>query len=291
MPKPDIWFMKALLAKALNSRTPPKRTGVTTWEWDVAGGCESPVVVERFARPPDRRGSTAWDHGGVWFRGALEPTGLGVPLTMTMWAPCRKCSYCLRRRGAQWRDRARYETDTAQRTWFCTWTLAPERQHFFLNEARAALSATGTDFEEVSPAEQFQRVCWRVGRSFTRGLKRLRKNTPGAKLRYLIVAERHKSGAPHFHGLIHEQHGSPAITHASLKRDLWHYTLTRRGRQETYPEGFVNYKLADPASAAYVTKYLTKSSEARVRASIRYGAPIFMIEPERVREHSTPCPF
>lgn len=278
MPKPDIWFMKSLLTKALQSRSTPRRTGVTTWEWDVAGGCQSPVCVERFARPPKQRNSTSQNASGIWFRGAAEPTGLGVPLTITMWAPCRKCSYCLKRRGAQWRDRARFETDTAQRTWFCTWTLSPDRQYHFLSEARAALSATGTDFEEVSNAEQFQRVCWRIGRRFTLGLKRLRKNT-GADMRFLIVAERHKSGAPHFHGLIHEQHGSPAITHAALKRDLWH-------------EGFVNYKLADPASAAYVTKYLTKSAEARVRASIRYGKPIFMIDtPREWREHSTPCPF
>lgn len=288
MAKPDTWFMKALLTKALNSRSVPRRTGVTTWEWDVAGGCQSPVAVERYARPPSKRSSTqTGSDGSVWFRGADEPTGLGVPLTLLMWAPCRKCTYCLRRRGAQWRDRARFETEIAQRTWFCTWTLSPERQYHFLSEARAALSAQATDFEEISPEEQFQRVCWRIGRRFTLGLKRLRKNT-GARVRYLIVAERHKSGAPHFHGLIHEQHGSPAVTHAALKRDLWHYSVGK----EVRPEGFVNYKLADPASAAYVTKYLTKSAEARVRASIRYGKPIFMIEPrEWVREHSTPCPF
>ena len=263
----DIWFLNALIRKALSSAIKPTRINAVRWEWDIAGRCEAPASREFFARPPDRRSSHRPDWG---FIGIDEPPGPGQPLTLLMFMQCRKCRYCLWRRSAQWRDRARLETDMAARTWFATWTLHPDRQHHYLSMARAALSAQRTDFEEIGPAEQFQRLCWQIGRQFTLGFKRLRKNAQ-AEVRYLIVAERHKSGAPHFHGLIHEQHGSPPVTHASLVRDLWHYG------EKKVPEGFVKYKLCDTATASYVTKYLSKAAEARVRASLRYGKPALAI--------------
>ena len=121
---------------------------------------------------------------------------------------------------------------------------------------------------------------WRIGRQFTLGFKRLRKNT-GASIRFVLVAERHKSGAPHFHALIHEAVGSPPVRYADLYRDLWSL-------------GFSKYKLAEKGHASYVTKYLTKSSEARVRASLRYGQTVSTITPQKRSwmgcENSTP-PF
>lgn len=262
----DVWFLYSLLRRALDSTIVPRRTGPISWEWDIAGRCEMPGVREWFARPPNRRNSTVHGKTGVVFRGADEPGGvIGQPLRLIMHVPCRKCPYCLRRRAAQWRDRARYETDTSQRTWFCTLTLKPESLFRHLSMARAALSAQSTDLEEIGDAEQFQRLVWVIGRTLTKGIKRLRKNTR-ADIRYIVVVERHKSGVPHFHALIHEQHGSPAVKHADLVRDLWR-------------EGFCNYKLADPGSASYVTKYLTKSALSRVRASVRYGKPRLAIGP------------
>lgn len=171
--------------------------------------------------------------------------------------PCRKCPRCLRRRSAHWRHRAEAEIKASPRTWFCTWTLSPESRFRTLTQARAALSAQSMDYDSRPPAEQFGAWCKEIGREFTLGLKRLRKNTK-SQVRYLIIAEGHKDGTPHFHGLIHEVSPLHPVTHKRLVEDIWRL-------------GFARYKLADAASGSYVTKYLSKALLARVRASGGYG--------------------
>lgn len=87
-------------------------------------------------------------------------------------------------------------------------------------------------------------------------IKRLRKK---ARFRYLVVVEAHESGLPHVHFLLHETHDAP-VRHAALKAQ--------------WPHGFIDAKLVEPSdtrAAAYVSKYLSKSVLARVRASERYG--------------------
>lgn len=90
---------------------------------------------------------------------------------------------------------------------------------------------------------------------------RLRKR--GHKFSYLLVFERHKSGEPHMHFLLHEK-GSPI-----LKRQL----------AEQWPHGFTKIKLVGAAkrqvpadqAAFYVAKYLAKDFQARQIASKGYG--------------------
>lgn len=193
-----------------------------------------------------------------------------------MEVPCRKCPRCLRARAALWRARAKSEVELASRTWFCTWTLSPDARYRTLSQARAALSAQSLDYDVIEPAEQFRYWLREIGKEFTLGLKRLRKNT-GATVRYCIIAECHKDGAPHFHGLVHEVDKLRPVTHKALDRDLWRL-------------GFTRYKLADAGTVGYVTKYLTKSSLARVRASGGYGNGLSLSETNVKRDPSTFSP-
>lgn len=91
----------------------------------------------------------------------------------------------------------------------------------------------------------------------TKYLKRVRKKS-GAPLRYILVAEAHKSGLPHYHMLIHECDPSRQVRHKDLTA-AWSW-------------GFTRFKLVETSNTAwYVCKYLSKAQLARVRASVRYG--------------------
>jgi hypothetical protein len=70
------------------------------------------------------------------------------------------------------------------------------------------------------------------------------------------VAERHKTGAPHLHVLVHEV--SPVPVRWADLSGCWHW-------------GFSKWNPADAKAVGYVVKYLTKQVDARVRASLRYG--------------------
>lgn len=166
---------------------------------------------------------------------------------------CRKCASCRRARAREWRARAQIECARADRTWFGTLTLRPEEAYRL--ECAARRRAQGG---EVTPslfaAESAE---W-----LTRYLKRVRKSAHG-KLRYLCVMELHQSGLPHWHLLVHERGGR---TSERTLRGQWYH-------------GFTKWKLTEGTrEAGYVTKYLTKSAEARVRASQKYGETI-LIEP------------
>lgn len=170
-------------------------------------------------------------------------------------ARCRRCGECLKARAALWRGRARAEIGASSRTWFGTLTLTAQAQFRALSAARQAAARKGTDFDGLSQQDQFRARCMEVGREVTLYLKRLRKH--GAKIRYCLVFEAHKSGAPHCHVLIHER-GVP-VRHKLLS--------------EQWRLGFTKFNLVkDNRAAAYITKYLTKAAIARIRASENYGA-------------------
>lgn len=123
--------------------------------------------------------------------------------------------------------------------------------------AEARLAKRGVRWAELSPAEQFQARHQEISRDLTTWLKRVRKQS-GARLRYLLVAEAHKSGLPHYHALIHERRFSVPVTERVL-RHQWNL-------------GFSKFQLVEGSEAAwYVAKYLAKDARARVRASVRYG--------------------
>ena len=95
-------------------------------------------------------------------------------------------------------------------------------------------------------------------------------------LRYVLVAERHKDGWPHYHALVHER--GPMVT----KREL----------QGQWKLGFTAFKLVDMSDKAvpyYVTKYLSKQALARIRASLKYGSGLNAITPDTPSQVWPPC--
>lgn len=171
---------------------------------------------------------------------------------------CRRCPNCLKYRASKWSQKGIVEVRASQRTWFGTLTVRPETrfQYRMLTEHR--LTEGGQQVDSAS-ARYFREHVKDLGREITLFIKRVRKNS-GARMRYLLVAERHKDGYPHFHVLIHEVHGSAPVTKAILEK--------------AWQAGFSNWRLVSqdqPKVVYYVTKYLTKSALTRVRASFRYG--------------------
>jgi len=232
--------------------------------WDLAGRCKSPVAMQLEGRPEvavKLPGSDELAIGGIHaYRGEVY-FDYAVPkdslFTVLLKTKCRRCDQCLRSRAREWRLRAQVETGEAARTWFGTMTLRPEEHFKARLVASSRLRARGVSLDALSPQEQFAEINATISREITLALKRMRKNS-GAELRYISVVEEHKSGLPHYHLLIHEVLEDKPITWRQLS-DAWRL-------------GFSNWKLVhDGRAAAYVTKYLSKSMLARVRASKRYG--------------------
>lgn len=249
--------MRRLCAQAMaNGAT---RLGPTLFEWDISGTCQFPVTRHMHARPDTRNRKYI-----VIGKGA-ETNPLGI----IMHVRCKRCDRCLKARQIDWAHRAKRELQQAPRTWFCTLTCRPEVQHRALSNARRAMSKQGVDFDGLPLDEQFRlrhkylaqpvgepsRQKW--AHEITLYLKRLRK--AGAKIRFLMVAEAHKSGAPHYHLLIHETDVNDPVRYALLQKQ---WTL-----------GFSQFKLVtETRQATYLCKYLGKTNAARVRASVGYGS-------------------
>ena len=217
-----------------------QHTGLTEVRWDVSGRCLSPRTVE------------------VWGRPDAQERRAGKSSIATIYdVPCRRCEPCRKARAARWRYRAHVEMQGAWRTWFGTLTLSPDRRVFIEAAARAGLARRGTAWSDLDAEEQWQASVAVASAEVTKWLKRIRKES-GAKLRFILVVEAHKSGDPHFHVLIHEQQADLQVGERTLRKQ-WRW-------------GFSKFNLVHETKVArYVTKYLTKSVLARVRASIRYG--------------------
>lgn len=247
-----------------------RRTSMTQVEWSVAGTCMSPHTIELEGRVNPIEDPRNWrsveGHPDIvqdprtsltdvyryrdTFRGTL-------PLVLVMDVPCRACTACLRRRAAHWRIRANAEISGAARTWFGTLTLSPEAHSSVTMQCELSLSRAGTRFGNLSASEQFAERHSVISRDMTLWLKRVRKES-GAMLRYILVAEAHKSGLPHYHCLIHERVSWLPVGERTLRKQ---WTL-----------GFSKWNLVrDERAAGYVTKYLSKAALARVRASKGYG--------------------
>lgn len=147
----------------------------------------------------------------------------------------------------------------SERTWFSTLTIRPDRRMYVLSAARAEAARQGSDFDALDDRERFRRLCKQVSIELTLFMKRVRKNS-GARFKYLAVFEAHASGDPHLHLLVHER--DPALP------------VRERVLTKAWRWGFSKHRLIerDPRAASYVCKYLTKSADARVRASLRYGS-------------------
>lgn len=167
------------------------------------------------------------------------------------------CDCCRRLKAALWTARAQSEVQTGLRNWFGTLTLSPGEHHQIVSRCRLRLARGGTDFDALSKEEQFSERMTELGSEVTRWMKRVRKES-GAPLRYLLVAEAHKSGLPHLHILIHELSPGAPVRYRTLSTQ--------------WKLGFVKFNLVEGMKAArYVCKYISKSAMARVRASLHYG--------------------
>jgi hypothetical protein len=247
-------------------------------EWDIAGDCQSPMVVFKHEVARDRwaelretfnakrvanemlkaceKAGLKTDNDSVVIR--AKPRKLGLKITVS--ARCRKCVPCLMVRRNMWAYRAVAECEGSQRTWFGTLTLRTTAHEHFKRVAQVAGDTSAYTWEERSDDERFLARHRAITPQLTKWLKRVRKNT-GAQLRYLLVCEAHESGLPHYHCLVHEVPGSCAVRY----RDL----------EAAWPFGFSDWKLVtDKRQAIYLCKYIGKSALARVRASVQYGTAL-----------------
>lgn len=213
-----------------------EQSSIVSVQWDVSRKCERPVHTAREGRDFETRKRPVW---------------------LDMEVPCRKCPACLRSRAARWMHRATHEVGVSPRTWFGTLTLRPDMHIRMEYLAARTQRAKGNKWRDLTSAERFAATHVEIGRELTLWLKRVREQSQ-ATLRYLLVAEAHKSGLPHYHVLIHELYPTQPVRHSVLT-DQWKH-------------GFTQFKLVtDKRAATYVCKYLAKSALARVRASQAYG--------------------
>ena len=231
---------------------------------DYAGDCQSPVTVpltgmsDRRLEALRRFASSDADYATVNGQTYWKGPGAGTPAVrhIDVSVRCRKCDTCLRARRRHWAARAQSEMGAAYRTWFGTLTLTPERQFHLICTARTALARGGTDYDSLSPEDQFMERCKPLVREVQLYWKRLRRE--GAAFRYMVAIERHKSGAPHVHVLVHEY--GQAVRHRQLTAH-WRW-------------GFTKFNLVAEGeslkAARYVAKYITKSL-TRMCASSGYG--------------------
>lgn len=277
------------------------RRSAMSAEWDIAGRCQQPVTRELYVAPeagPGRENSFLSAVQKLW--PGAKPVGHAadfksrrvnrrsivvspqskLPLRLVMSLRCRKCDPCRRMRQMLWTTRAVSECSMASRTWFGTLTLRPEAHATMVSRARVELSDQGVDFDTLPFGEQFLQRHRQVSIELTKYLKRVRKESR-AMFRYLLVAEHHKSGLPHYHALLHEWHGMGCVKHATLSKQ--------------WSLGFEKWRLlSDAREARYVCKYLGKATVARVRASGDYGNGFALsaiaksIAPVREREKVTP---
>ena len=240
-----------------------ERKTAASFAFDAAGRCHSPITIEMQGRPSGAFGVIS---GEFWQERDIivdSPQAL-APLYLDGRVPCRKCPACLKQRAYYWRRRATSEIHVSMRTWFATLTLRPDRAHYFLERARERRFLAGVDLDADEADERFRQWASEIGKELTLYMKRIRKHRP-RNVRHMFVFERHKSGYPHVHGLIHESGPEGRITKRTLESNWAH-------------NGFSNFRLITgtdemPASkvAYYVTKYLTKEACTRIRASRYYG--------------------
>ena len=229
---------------------------------EVAGKSRTGAfVLERVCDPIATFGNDDPWTWRMWKHMATTRSAGPGSLTVELWTRCRKCPNCLAQRARLWRARARSEIGESPRTWFVTFTFNEGQRSQARNQARKLCwQRHAQGFDGLSSSEQFIALHEVLSRQLALMIKRLRKNTKSA-IRYLLVAEAHADGFPHYHGLIHElEPGS--VTERAIRAEWRGHNL-----------GFVEAKLVEDAAkgAAYVCKYLTKSVLARVRASQRYG--------------------
>lgn len=244
----DAEAIQRMFVRALADET-FRRHGNRAGTWDISRGCENPVPV------------THWSNQTGLAKNLRKP-GYRIPgIELVMLTPCRSCPVCLKRHARLWAARAVEETNASERTWFGTLTARPD-VHVWIDQVASTQMG---DFWVQPRAKKFAMQSAVLGKEVTKYLKRLRKES-GFQIRYLCVTEIHDGlktsdfmrGRPHLHMLLHEKPGQP-IPKEMLERQ--------------WPHGFTKFRLVNNArhAAWYVSKYVSKASEARTRASLGYG--------------------
>lgn len=235
-----VWGLAAQALIAGGTR----RDGGLRIEWDISCRCLNPPGVDISGSSYDREGKNEF----LW---------------VSMTVRCRRCANCLRVRSWEWSQRARNELASWPRSYLGTLTLSPESQLLMTYRAHERLEAERVGWNTLTAGEQWMYRVRECGEEITRYMKRVRKEM-ATRSRYLLVAEAHKSGDPHFHMLFHEcERFSPEAF------DTYHVLKSQ------WKLGFSDFggiDFGDVRGARYVTKYLAKSALARVRASARYGS-------------------
>lgn len=282
--------MKRLARKA--SEGGAERRGMYRQTWRCHGRCSKPVWVEFYSRGDRKMFRQKWDpfveregpddvsvpdvravrHLTPGLDGPPhDPARNLCPHQVEMSAECRKCPECRKARAERWRGRASVEYLASKRTWMVTLTLTAAMQARCRTEALRLADAAGVRFSDLTLVEQEEAVHKVIYQLVVKWLKRLRKGNkkrgwPPAKFTYSVMFERHKSGEPHLHLLMHEKEAG------SLRAQA----LQANWFEKPYCNGFANAKLVSEKGVSYAMKqlgYVTKEMSARVRASRHYGKP------------------
>lgn len=241
-----------------------RQIGPLSVEWDIAGNCSAPHVVEKWAKP-DRAEfvpvRAEWAFG--WIRREYRKHNkkrlferfCTHGFSVVMFTRCRRCDNCRRMKRSEWMARSVVEFDRAKRCWLWTLTIRPSALSMFGLRTAARLAARRVVLEHLSPDEQFREKHADISREIQLMFKRMRSQ--GAVFRYLQVVEAHKSGLPHYHLMLFES-DEP---------------LKKRYLDEQWAFGFSTARLVDDRrGACYAAKYLHKDNCGRVRASIGFGS-------------------
>ncbi len=241
-----------------------------TIEWDCAGDCLEPIAISYEGRPGTRSGERRPP--------SYTPVDDGKPIFIDMMVSCRtKCPACLKKRAYRWALSINKELAFALRSWMVTLTCKPE---YLVWAKLETLSRFQGDLDIKDPDVQFRKLCSVIGEDLTLYLKRLRKRLVAKAgregrnerptFRYCAVFEKHKSGEPHIHVVVHSHIGTVPILWEDLVRDQ---TLLNQVVGERWPHGFVEAHIIKgnhSKSGYYLAKYLSKEAAARVRASRSY---------------------
>lgn len=240
--------VRRIQAKAL--RNGGKQLSLSTVEWDIAGRCERPVPVVLEGQ-----------HEHKWREKSRQKIRKAGFSRLMMSTRCRKCGPCLRYRSMSWKAKAGREIRSAQRTWWCTYTLSPQVHHEAWLRICVRLRKAGINPLELSAERAFKERAAELGKLFTDYVKRVRKQSQ-SQIRYLLVVESHKSGLPHLHALMHECQGTLLHRHVNGQ---WYAGFSSAvlvgSKDDVSPEKVIHY----------VTKYISKQAVARIRASLHYG--------------------
>lgn len=189
------------------------------------------------AVPGDRAGEWLVDYSGSCTNShRIRRHSDSGQLMADYWVRCRRCPACLRARMGFWLHHAvgmtRATEEQGLRTWFGTLTLSPESQQATLAIARQQWMQDYGVSSQVPTWWDDPKCDYRFGlhravlvRELQLYFKRLRK--AGHAFKYFVVFERHKSGWPHIHWLLHE-------SQVAIKKDQL---------QEQWKHGFSHVKL------------------------------------------------